>query len=253
MDAIRRQAPKDHYEKRKNGGSPRLLVLHFTASATLRKADDYFTGRKKHPSGGKVSAHYMWDTDGTVYQYVDEDKRAYHAGVSFWDGVQDVNSYSIGGEFVNAGYNDNFPPFPDDQIDAAITDLRDIIARNNISPFDVIGHSDVAPGRKNDPGHNFDWKKLAENGIGVWPEPEDEDFDTGRDYLKNKKTLRAAFNAYGYDPKAELKDVVTAFQQHFHPEIFTKPSQAGRMTEETAARLAWLNRKKKARQAGLTP
>ncbi|MCB2106824.1 MAG: N-acetylmuramoyl-L-alanine amidase [Rhodobacteraceae bacterium] len=143
---------------------PSILVLHYTgmpdaASALARLCD---------PSAN-VSAHYSIDEDGTVYRHVGEDKRAWHAGVAYWRGIRDVNSASIGIELVNPGHDCGYRAFPGTQIDALTELAHDILTRHRIAAHDVVGHSDIAPGRKRDPGEMFPWRELAERGIGFWP------------------------------------------------------------------------------------
>lgn len=116
---------------------------------------------------GRVSAHYVVDEDGVLYRLVDEEKRAWHAGASSWEGRTDTNDRSIGIEIVNGGHDFGLPDFPDAQIDAVIKLLKDILARRGLSASRVVGHSDVAPGRKLDPGEKFPWARLAEFGVAL--------------------------------------------------------------------------------------
>lgn len=229
----------DHHEDRKGGAKPSLLILHYTDTQTLSEAEDYFTGRRAHPEGGRVSAHYMIDYDGTVVQYVEEERRAWHAGVSYWGGVRDVNSHSIGIELVNPGRKYGYRPFAAEQMDALAILCRGIMERHGISPHRVLGHSDVAPGRRADPGELFDWKGLARAGCAVWPEPGEEDRAAAPDYAENPARWKADLTSLGYDPAARLDDLVTAFRQHFYPESF---AESGGDDAEMAARLHWLAR-----------
>ncbi len=240
MEIIRRES--DHCEDRHNGARPTILIIHYTETKTLEDAEDYFLGRKPHPGGGRVSAHYMIDRDGTVVQYVDEEKRAWHAGVSHWAGVDDINSHSIGIELVNPGRKYGYRPFTAQQMAVLFKLAREIMARHNISPHRVLAHSDIAPGRKADPGELFDWKMMAGAGLAVWPEPSAEDRRIGADYARDQNSLRDAFCKAGYDPKAALEDVIVAFQRHFAPEAFKDRDKVGRMTGAMGARLHWLVR-----------
>src|SRR5215510_11405009 len=117
----------------------------------------------------KVSAHYTVDEDGTIYAHVPEGQRAWHAGASWWAGERNVNGRSIGIEIVNPGHEFGYRSFPDAQIDAVIRLSLEILSRHAIPPERVIGHSDVAPARKQDPGELFPWKTLATAGVGLWP------------------------------------------------------------------------------------
>jgi len=145
-----------------------LLVLHYTGmesgAAALERLCD---------PEAKVSAHYMVGEDGNVTQLVDEHKRAWHAGVSEWQGERDINSASIGIEIVNGGHDypdaqGALPLFPEVQIDIVIALSHSIIAQ--YGPLTLLGHSDIAPDRKKDPGEHFPWVKLAAAGLGYWPQ-----------------------------------------------------------------------------------
>lgn len=144
-----------------------MLVLHYTgmkdgAAALARMQED------KEP---RVSAHYMVEEDGRIYSLVPDDKRAWHAGQSSWQGDEDINSRSIGIEIVNGGHDFGLPPFPEAQIVSVTSLCRDLLERWPIPPHRVVGHSDIAPERKADPGERFPWKRLAEAGVGIWPGP----------------------------------------------------------------------------------
>ena len=119
----------------------------------------------------QVSAHYVIDEDGTVHRLVDEPHKAWHAGVSWWQGVEDLNRVSIGIELVNPGHEWGYRAFPAPQLAACVALARDIVERHAIAPWRVLGHSDVAPTRKEDPGELFDWHRLAERGAGLYVEP----------------------------------------------------------------------------------
>lgn len=153
-----------------------ILVLHYTGMESGQSARD----RLCDPSA-EVSAHWMVHEDGQVDCLVDEEKRAWHAGVGSWNGITDVNSASIGIEIVNGGHNvplsdGSLPPYPDQQILAVIKLAKDTIDRHNISACNIVGHSDIAPDRKEDPGEHFPWAGLAAAGVGIWPGdlPEDD-------------------------------------------------------------------------------
>jgi N-acetylmuramoyl-L-alanine amidase len=141
---------------------PVLIVLHFTGDASTEQALETL---RTHNSKGKVSAHYLIGADGKRFQLVSDDRRAWHAGVGGWGAISDVNSVSIGIELVNDGKS----PFAQAQIDALILLLGDLCRRHHIPPTAIIGHEDLAPGRKIDPGPMFPWKQLADAGFGRWP------------------------------------------------------------------------------------
>ena len=242
MNIIRKET--DHYEDRRNGARPSFIIIHYTETRTLEDAEDYFLGRTAHPSGGRVSAHYMIDRDGAVIQYVDEDKRAWHAGLAHWRGIEDINSHSIGIELVNPGRKYGYTTFTAAQMASLVRLCRAIMARHSITPHRVLGHSDVAPARKKDPGELFDWEMLAKAGCAVWPKPNEEDHRIGRDYVRDENALREAFTRAGYDPSVSLDSLIVAFQRHFYPEAFESQNrdEIGKITETAAARLHWLVR-----------
>ncbi len=239
------EKPSTHHDERRDGAKPVFLVLHYTETQGPDVADAYFMGRKAHPGGGRVSAHYMVDEDGTVTRYVAEGRRAWHAGVSHWDGIDDVNSSSIGIELVNPGRKYGYRPFPSEQMEALLVLCKGILSRHDIQPHHVIAHSDVAPARKVDPGELFDWQMLADNDIGAWPVPLKEDFEKASSYVADEKQLKDALEEYGYGPDNSLTDLVTAFQRHFCPEDFKNPESVGNPNQEMAARLHYLLRMKR--------
>ena len=152
-----------------------MLVLHYTGMETGQAALD-----RMRDAEAQVSAHYMIWEDGRIVQLVGEDKRAWHAGVSSWQGDDDLNSRSIGIEIVNGGHDwpltgGVLPPFPDAQIDALIELCQGILERWDIPRSRIVGHSDIAPDRKDDPGEHFPWEQLARAGIGLWPFSDSDD------------------------------------------------------------------------------
>ncbi|TWT19310.1 N-acetylmuramoyl-L-alanine amidase [Luteimonas marina] len=152
--------PSDNFDTRR----PQLVVLHYTEQDSVARS--LHTLRTRN-SGGPVSAHYLVGDDGAIYQLVADDHRAWHAGAGSWGTIHELNSASIGIEIDNDGVE----PFSDAQIDAVIRLLDDLSARHRIPKTGVIGHSDLAPGRKIDPGPLFPWKRLFDAGFGIWPDP----------------------------------------------------------------------------------
>lgn len=220
LDFIDRPSPNHNERKRPVS----LLVLHYTDMAEL----DHALSRLCDPAC-EVSAHYLIDKQGRIYRLVDESRRAWHAGVSCWQGERDVNSASIGIELDHAGHDANgtMAAFPAAQMAALTALARDIIARHDILPANVLGHSDVAPGRKIDPGEAFDWRALAAAGIGLWPENVPiENVGALRlgDDNPAVNALRQTLAAYGYDIPvtgafdAPMQAVICAFQRHFRPQ-----------------------------------
>lgn len=183
-----------------------MLILHYTGMPSAEEA----LARLCDPAA-KVSAHYTIDEAGTVYAHVPEERRAWHAGVSFWAGEKNVNGRSIGIELVNPGHEFGYVPFAEPQIAALIELAQGILARHAIAARHVLGHSDVAPARKTDPGELFPWQHLAEHGIGVWPTPREAHGDDAAALLRRF--------GYGVPPDIDvpIEAVLSAFQRHFRP------------------------------------
>ncbi|MSO98231.1 MAG: N-acetylmuramoyl-L-alanine amidase [Rhodospirillaceae bacterium] len=194
----------------------RLVVLHYTGMATAAQALARLTDKDT-----QVSAHYLIDEDGKIHRLVAEDRRAWHAGVSYWRGVRDINSASIGIELANPGHDYGYRPFPQAQIDALGELVRSIMTRHGLAPHSVIGHSDIAPGRKIDPGELFPWQPLAGDGIGVWPTLK------GTKHLITIDHALRLLSAIGYatplsaDLGADIlsgsTEPIAAFQRHYRP------------------------------------
>ena len=199
-----------------------ILLLHYTGMSSGIEAQQ----RLCDPDA-KVSSHYLIHEDGAIVQFVSEARRAWHAGVASWQGATDINSRSIGIEIVNGGHDYGCPEFPVPQIDAVIGLCRDIQSRWPMPQHRVLAHSDVAPGRKQDPGEAFPWGVLYKAGIGLWIEPEpiaSSPALSGGDKGDAVVRLQASLTEYGYDLGASgifdelTTDVVTAFQRHFRPQ-----------------------------------
>ena len=198
-----------------------MLVLHYTGMRSAGEA----LARLCDPAA-QVSAHYLIDEDGTVHALVAEGERAWHAGAAAWRGETDVNSRSLGIELVNPGHEFGYRAFPAAQIDALIELGGGILARHPIPARNVVGHSDVAPARKEDPGELFPWPRLQEYGLGLWP------FDGGEHAAVPSADQTATLLAgYGYDV-TDLGAAVAAFQRHFRPGHID-----GRLDAECAGRL----------------
>jgi N-acetylmuramoyl-L-alanine amidase len=185
-----------------------MLVLHYTgmpdASAAIARLCD---------PEAKVSCHYLVSEDGQILRMVPEEKRAWHAGQSYWRGITDVNSASIGIEIVNPGHQFGYRPFPEEQIDALVPLVADIVDRHKITRGNIVGHSDVAPIRKQDPGELFPWHRLARLRLAL-PRPTkglmDPKWSDGGFLL--------ALERFGYDVSDKLAAVV-AFQRRYRPEL----------------------------------
>ncbi|MCI0430102.1 MAG: N-acetylmuramoyl-L-alanine amidase [Rhodospirillales bacterium] len=232
--------PSPNHDARPEGRAIDMLVLHYTGMESAPAA----LGRLCDPKC-KVSAHYVIDEDGSIYRLVPEKRRAWHAGISAWEKERNVNGCSIGIELVNPGHEFGYRSFPEPQMAALIGLARDILARHPIPPWRVLGHSDVAPGRKQDPGELFDWAGLARAGIGLWVDVR------GDGEPPPVSVVQALLAEYGYEaPQTGVEDTATglvmaAFQRHFRPERVD-----GIIDAESAARLAALvDRKRRMRAA----
>lgn len=237
-------APSPNFNARKHKLD--MLVLHYTGMETGEAALD----RMRDPAA-EVSAHYLVREDGTVVQLVAEDKRAWHAGVSQWQGDGDLNSRSIGIEIVNGGHDwpaadGRLPPYPMVQIAGVMSLCQAILRRHSIPASRIVGHSDIAPERKADPGEHFPWAALASQGIGVWPESYDVHKqvwgaplgpgDTGAAVRRVAESLVRI--GYSLEP-AEIFDdtlsaVVTAFQRRWRPDSvsgFADPATISRIEQ----------------------
>ncbi|MCZ6587329.1 MAG: N-acetylmuramoyl-L-alanine amidase [Alphaproteobacteria bacterium] len=228
MNLTDRPSPNHDERLPEDGGAAAIdmLVIHYTGMVPDARALDWLCD-----PASSVSAHYFIDEAGVACRLVPENRRAWHAGVSAWRGATDINSRSIGIELSNPGHEFGYRDFPPPQIDALVTLTRDIVARHPIPRRNVVGHSDIAPARKIDPGERFPWRQLAEVGFGLWP-------NQGTDSTAADDTddVAAMLAAYGYDTDNNaLADVVAAFQRHFRPERFD-----GVADGETRARLAAL-------------
>jgi N-acetylmuramoyl-L-alanine amidase len=226
-------APSPNYDSRVR--PPDMIILHYTGMPTGGEA----LARLQDPAA-KVSAHYLVEEDGTVFSLVPEAGRAWHAGASFWRGERDINGCSIGIEVVNPGHEWGYRPFPAVQIDSVIALVADIRTRWRVPNAQILGHSDVAPARKEDPGELFPWKQLAEAGHGLWTEPDPApgpplaEGDEGTAVF----ALQAGLTRLGYDsaPSGKYDEATTtlvvAFQRHWRERLVD-----GVADGETRARL----------------
>lgn len=192
LEVEQRPSP-NHGERR-----PQYVILHHTTNATADEALATLTSPLS-----RVSAHYLVGRDGRLFYLVDERRRAWHAGHSYWGGNRDLNSASIGIELDNTGDE----PFPDAQIEALIVLLRDLTTRWRMPPQNVLGHGDVAPGRKADPSALFPWRRLAQAGFGLWCEPPYPEAPPGADDL-------LLLSALGYDISRPAA-AIAAFRRHW--------------------------------------
>lgn len=199
MQLIQKRSP--NYGPRKGRAPVDLIVLHYTAMESCAAALERLCAAEY-----EVSAHYLIAEGGEVYHLVDEEMRAWHAGAGQWGDVTDVNSRSIGIELANDGAQ----PFSDPQMAALQALLGDVMARHAIPPQRVIGHSDMAPGRKIDPGARFDWRRLALLGLSVWPEQVTPDDPAG---------FCAWMKLFGYPRNLDNYQLLKAFRLRFRPGV----------------------------------
>ncbi|MBX7146570.1 MAG: N-acetylmuramoyl-L-alanine amidase [Alphaproteobacteria bacterium] len=213
--------PSPNFNSRPIGQTINILLIHYTGMQNGSVALD----RMCDPQS-KVSAHYMIEENGDIFALVEEKNRAWHAGIGGWQNEDNINNCSIGIELVNPGHKFGYRPFQEKQMISLINLAKKILARHPIPPRHVLGHSDIAPLRKEDPGELFDWKRLADNGIGLYPDDtfihKDKNlYEWKNDIYQLKCNLRKFGYILGinsiYDD--ELKAVITAFQRHFHPHI----------------------------------
>ena len=213
--------PSPNHEPRRGGKQADLLLLHYTGMESAEGALDWMTR-----ADSRVSAHYLIDEAGRITQMVEESQRAWHAGVANWAGDDDINSCSIGIEIQNPGHAFGYPDYPEAQMVAVEALCVDILERTDIPKDRVLGHSDVSPARKQDPGEKFDWARLARAGVGVWVTPEapgdDPGFGIGEtgDAVERLQLALARFG-YGVETNGTFDQytefVVSAFQRHFRP------------------------------------
>ncbi len=217
------EAPSPNHDARPDGAPVDTLILHYTGMRSGAEA----IARLRDPAA-RVSSHYVVEEDGAVFRLVPEERRAWHAGVSQWRGHNLLNGRSVGIEIVNPGHEFGYRPFPALQM-AAVCDLcLAILARHPIPPRNVVGHSDVAPDRKEDPGELFDWEGLAANGVGLWPAAEGA---TNGDPL-------ALLGAIGYRTDLPLPVLLRAFQRHWRPALVNGAADVGTLARLNAVAAA---------------
>ena len=228
----------DHsYASQNEDSRTQFIVLHYTVL-------DWEKSLKVLTTGGQVSAHYLVrDEPAGIYQLVDENRRAWHAGASYWAGNQNLNSASIGIEIVNAGWKDTpmgrvYAPFPQAQIDEVLKLVRDIAQRQKVKPEHIIGHNDIAPGRKQDPGPAFPWKQFADVGLIPWPDATQVAIKkvTYENALPDVAWVQDRLGRFGYNiaRTGEMDklttDVIATFQMKYRPSDYS-----GVLDAETAA------------------
>jgi len=230
--------PSPNHDERRGRTTPDSLVLHYTGMA-----DEPSALARLCDAASQVSCHYIVGEHGSVCQLVPEARRAWHAGRSVWAGETDMNSASVGIEIVNGGHAFGLPRFPDRQVAAVIALCRDVALRHGIAPARVLAHSDIAPGRKQDPGERFPWAALAQDGVCLWVPPCDDAEAALACGVSGDEVamLQADLARYGYGLAASrvyddaTAVVVSAFQRRFRPSRVDGIADTG--TLDTLARL----------------
>lgn len=210
--------PTQNFDERK--GDVKALIIHYTGTLDTQSALDRYLEHNPSDGVGRISPHYVISEAGEMFSLVSEDKRAWHAGASKWHDWEDLNSLTIGIELINKGD----VPFAEPQIRALVALSHGIVARHNIAPQNILGHSDIAPGRKTDPGWFFPWQRFAQEGLGVMPQVGEGDLDI--------ETFRNILHAYGYRNDVADDVLIAAFQMHF---CQSEQAQAGKLTPRTVA------------------
>lgn len=237
-----RAMPSPNFDDRAGGASgvpsgsraPSYIILHYTGTDTADEAARRFCDPAPSDGYGRLSCHYMIDEAGEVIQFVEETARAWHAGKSYWRGIEDMNSASIGIEIWNQGHRfggggqaEKLPDFLAVQIDQLVELLREIVARHDIPPHHILGHSDIAPGRKIDPGEHFPWDVLAARGLGIMPQKVTQHALSGeqnarksvQDLYDRPKEFFKLLHQFGYDPRVHDAVILREFHRHYAPHL----------------------------------
>lgn len=197
------KAPSPHFSERALPLD--AIIIHYTDMPSADEALAWLC----HPTS-QVSAHYLIDEAGKAYQLVQDEKRAWHAGESYWQGCTDMNSCSLGIELANPGHSHGYQPFPEAQIDSFLRLCEQLCRRWDIPKNRILGHSDIAPRRKQDPGHLFPWDILAREGFGLRPSSTQPVIASSDDFVKE------SLSTIGYET-VSLPHTIRAFKRHFQP------------------------------------
>jgi len=200
--------PSPNFSERARGSSIDKLIMHYTGMENAKLSLAHLCDKNS-----KVSAHYLLDENGRIFQLVSEEKRAWHAGVSYWAGETDINSQSIGIELQNRGHEWGYNDFPKVQIKSLIELVMDIRKRHHIPEKNILGHSDIAPERKQDPGEFFPWEEISFYNIGYWPKLPQKKIELTHSRQATQKNL----SLIGYNPETPFSENLKAFQRHYRP------------------------------------
>lgn len=227
-----RAMPSPNFDERAGGQlggrAPTHIILHYTGTDTADEAARRFCDPAPTDGYGRLSCHYMIDDTGAVTQFVDESARAWHAGKSYWRGIEDMNSASIGIEIRNRGHRTGGDGKPEKltdflavQMNGLVELLHDIVARHDIPPHHILGHSDIAPGRKIDPGEHFPWGVLAAAGLGILPDlPNHAGWgDNAQNLHDHPIEFFKLLHQFGYDPRVDDAVILREFHRHYAPHL----------------------------------
>ena len=203
-----------NFDDRADNQPPSMIILHYTGTRTAEEARVRFMDAAPTDSYGRLSPHYLIGQYAEIFKFVAEDKRAWHAGRASWGHITDINSASIGIEIWNTGHEHDFEPFMPMQIDALIELINDIRTRWNIPDKNILGHSDVAPGRKIDPGEKFPWAQLSEAGIGLMPT-----VDVMQPSSLTDDEFFQKLKEFGYSYTEDRAVLLVEFRRHFMPHL----------------------------------
>ena len=224
LNVLLKNSPKFKTKIRSNKGI-KIIVIHYTGMQSEVDALNRLTDFKS-----KVSCHYLINEKGKIISIVPDNYTAWHAGKSRWGKLSSLNKSSIGIELVNPGHNFGYKKFGKKQISALIQHIKKLIKKYNINKKNIVGHSDIAPLRKKDPGEKFPWKILAKSNIGIWHNLKQKKLMKNRKkkILKKEKLIFFKFlNKIGFQTRFNIKKsryqkkLIEAFQRRFRPELIS--------------------------------
>ncbi|HRK97143.1 MAG: N-acetylmuramoyl-L-alanine amidase [Alphaproteobacteria bacterium] len=210
--------PSKNWDERAGNCNPTYVIIHYTGTKTADEAKNRFCDKAPADQIGRIAPHYMIDGNGDILRFVDESKRAWHAGHSKWKNIEDMNSASIGVEIWNSGHEHQLEEFLVEQIESVISLIEEIKGRWNIPDANILGHSDIAPGRKLDPGEKFPWRKLEVNGIGLMPELLTEQGGQAQELLETPDKFYTRLSEFGYTYTQNQDVLLKEFRRHYLPQ-----------------------------------